>query len=194
MSHNRQATDLDRSRQRKSNRGNTRRGSLLAEVAVASALLAAAVVAFGKLSVSATQFRRQGEQMLTTQLAADNAIERLRGLPREQIEAFSTEEFSETNASCGCTIGVEATSAVIGKTRCVRVTVQAQHPSGARTLRTRWWPVENQQPDPQQSDTTEEEDTEPGDSVRASETTEPSALAAGFALTTFAVEQKWAHE
>lgn len=121
----------------------TRRGSLIVEVAVATALLAATIVALGRLSTSSTRMQIQAQQRLSARLAADNVWQHLRGLSLDEIDAVRERLKIDPALTCGCDVEIAAAEVKGLSSQIIRVTIQTKEPAGEQYSRppvviTRW--------------------------------------------------------
>ncbi len=64
-----------------------RRGSLIIEAAVASVLLATAIVAVTRMASASAKLRIKAQIQLATELESQNVLEQLRNVPTDQLEA-----------------------------------------------------------------------------------------------------------
>ena len=83
-----------------------RAGSLIIEAVVSVALLASATFALAKLAQSAAELSQQSDQRLAAALVAENTLERLRGVPAEQIASRSEDVAEQMRMTSGCKVEV----------------------------------------------------------------------------------------
>jgi len=89
--------------------GRRRGGSLVIEAVIAAALLATATYGLTQLAKSAAVLRQQSDQRLAATLAAENTLERLRGVPLAELTGQADEVAEIVAASSGCEVDVSTT-------------------------------------------------------------------------------------
>jgi Tfp pilus assembly protein PilV len=77
---------------------------------ISVALLASASFALTKLARSAAELSQQSDQRLTAVLTAENTLERLRGVPAEQLARRSDEVAEQMTLASGCQVEVTTAS------------------------------------------------------------------------------------
>ncbi|WP_197454860.1 hypothetical protein [Stieleria varia] len=112
---------------------------MLIEVAVASALLVATIVAVGKLSWSARSLQTRSGEALATQLAVENVMDQIQGMSSSDISASVKRWTDDRELTCGCVVTIGTSDASIGESPVVRAIVTAMHPAGTTRKSVRWW-------------------------------------------------------
>lgn len=116
-----------------------RKGSLLLEVVVASALLGVCIIALGKLGGTASKLQQQSMNDLTVRMAIDNVLNQLQGLPKDEIDKSIESLEGDAKATCGCDVSIKATDVNIADQKGVRISIVGKSLDGHSITAVRWW-------------------------------------------------------
>jgi len=102
-----------------------RRGALIVEAVIALVLLATATVALTKLARSSAALVRQSDQRLTATLAAENTIQRLRGVATGDLADQADTVAKLVAQDAGCEIDVTTEPFTTGERQGIHLRVDA---------------------------------------------------------------------
>ncbi|TWU47246.1 hypothetical protein Poly51_50450 [Rubripirellula tenax] len=115
-----------------------RRGSVVLEAVLASALLATAGVTLARLAQSSAALNRQSDQQLAATLAADNVMHRLDGLSVEDVRSSVDKTCASISRSSGCDVQAIIDDVVGVDARGIHVRVEVTTGGGGRVRRHHW--------------------------------------------------------